>query len=180
MPAWLREHDEVLVVGVSRRGPAEDIIRVLSTYADVEPRPGATRPLRVHRVAGAVIDERLARARCVGPPGVRLDLAHRPAPRAPRREDDVDRVDPVLRRRRACGVRVPGRGVEMSSRRRREGHGKGRSHERDGDPSHVPSVRADFRHVCAGCASNQRGGRERARGGWRQKTYTGVPTSTNA
>src|SRR5918996_2676870 len=147
------KNNEILVVRVAHRRPAERIVSVLAAYPDVKARSLTARALRVHRATRVVVDERLRRSRRRRPTRMRLDLARRTSPSSPAREDDVDRVDTVLERRRTSLVGVRSARVEVREAGTRAGaEDDHRSREDDGEEAHGPRVRAPtFRRVSTPC-----------------------------
>src|SRR5919106_1135437 len=148
-----RKDDQILVVRVAHRRPAERSVWVLAAYPDVEARSLTARALRVHRATRLVVDERLRRSRRRRPARMRLDLARRTSPRTPDGEDDVDRVDPVLERRRTILVGIRSARVEVREASTRAGaEDDHRSREDDGEEAHGPRVRAPtLRRVSTPC-----------------------------
>ena len=149
MAARKRKEHEVLVVSGGRSRPAKRRIRMLAAQADVKARAVSARPLSVHRNATAVVGEGLSRPRGRKPARVRLDLALRPTPRAPGREDDVDRIDAVGRARRTGVVRVPIGRVELGKRGCTDERRSRRDHHDEGETMHVSSVGAVSAPACA-------------------------------
>ena len=105
MAARNRDEHEVLVVSAGDRNPAQ---RRVLCWPRTRTWNRAPSPLArcVHRGAAAVVCEGLARPGRRRPPRVRLDLARRPTPGAPRREHDVHRIGAVRDRRRTRAVRI--------------------------------------------------------------------------